>query len=90
MFISNTIKTEVVTVTPEMARKLLEQNSRNRKVSKGNYAQVLEAMTAGEWELNGEAIKSAREGTLLDGQHRCLVSAENDIPFQTLDRKSVV
>lgn len=84
MFISNTIKTEVVTVTPEMARKLLEQNTRNRKVSKGNYAQVLEAMTAGEWELNGEAIKIARDGTLLDGQHRCLVSAENDIPFQTL------
>lgn len=84
MFISNTIKTDVVTVTPEMARQLLEQNTRNRNVSKGNYSKVLEAMSAGEWELNGEAIKIARDGTLLDGQHRCLVSAENDIPFQTL------
>lgn len=84
MFISNTIKTEVVTVTPEMARQLLEQNTRNRKVSKGNYSKVLEAMSAGEWELNGEAIKIARNGQILDGQHRLMVSAENDIPFQTL------
>lgn len=84
MFISNTIKTEIVTVTPEMARQLLEQNTRNRKVSKGNYSKVLEAMTAGEWELNGEAIKIARNGQILDGQHRLMVSADNDIPFQTL------
>lgn len=84
MFISNTIKTDVVTVTPEIARKLLEQNTRNRRVSKGNYAKVLEAMSAGEWELNGEAIKIARNGQILDGQHRLLVCAENDIPFQTL------
>ncbi|WP_018296507.1 hypothetical protein [Corynebacterium lubricantis] len=84
MFISKTIKSDLVTVTPEMARKLLEQNTRNRNVSKANYSKVLEAMSAGEWELNGEAIKIARDGTLLDGQHRCLVSAENNIPFQTL------
>ena len=84
MFISNTIKTDVVTVTPEMAHKLLQQNTRNRKVSKSNYSQVLEAMSAGEWELNGEAIKVARDGQILDGQHRLMVSAENEIPFQTL------
>ena len=84
MFISNTIKTEVVTITPEMARKLLEQNTRNRKVSNANYATVYEAMTSGEWELNGEAIKIARDGKILDGQHRLLVCAENETPFQTL------
>lgn len=84
MFISNTIKTDIVTVTPEIARKLLEQNTRNRKVSKGNYATVLEAMSAGEWELNGEAIKIARNGQILDGQHRLMVCSEHEIPFQTL------
>lgn len=84
MFISNTIKTEVVTISPETARKLLEQNTRNRKVSKVNYSKVLEAMSKGEWELNGEAIKIARDGRILDGQHRLLVSAENDFTFQTL------
>lgn len=84
MFMSNTIKTEVVTISPETARELLTQNTRNRKVSKANYGKVLEAMSAGEWELNGEAIKISRDGSILDGQHRLLVCAENDLSFQTL------
>ena len=32
MFISNTIKTEVVTITPEIAKHLLGKNTRNRNV----------------------------------------------------------
>ena len=84
MYLSNTIKTEIVTITPTIARELLEQNTRNRKVSRANYGKVLEAMSAGEWELNGEAIKVARDGRILDGQHRLLVSAENDLTFTTL------
>lgn len=84
MFISNTIKTDIVTITPQLAAQLLEQNTGNRKVSKANYNRVLEAMSKGEWELNGEAIKIARDGHILDGQHRLLVAAENDLTFQTL------
>ncbi|WP_068802101.1 hypothetical protein [Corynebacterium phoceense] len=84
MFISNTIKSEIVTINPRLARELLEQNIGNRKVSKTNYGRVLEAMSNGEWELNGEAIKIARDGRILDGQHRLMVAAENDLTFQTL------
>ncbi|WP_408935957.1 hypothetical protein ACKFRL_04465 [Corynebacterium marquesiae] len=84
MFISNTIKTDIVTITPQLAAQLLEQNTGNRKVSKANYHRVLEAMSKGEWELNGEAIKIARDGRILDGQHRLMVAAENDLTFQTL------
>lgn len=84
MFISNTIKTDIVTITPQLAAQLLEQNTGNRKVSKANYNRVLEAMSKGEWELNGEAIKIARDGRILDGQHRLMVAAENDLTFQTL------
>lgn len=84
MYLSNTIKTEIVTITPAIALQLLGQNTRNRKVSKANYGKVLEAMSNGEWELNGEAIKVARDGRILDGQHRLLVSAENDLTFTTL------
>lgn len=53
-------------------------------MSKANYAKILEAMSSGEWELNGEAIKIARTGRILDGQHRLMVAAENDFTFQTL------
>ena len=84
MFISNTIKTEIVTVTPELAGDLLQQNTGNRKVSKANYGKGLEAMSSGEWVLNGEAIKIARDGRILDGQHRLMVAAENDLTFTTL------
>lgn len=84
MYISKTIKTDIITVTPDIARELLEQNTKNRRISKVNYSKVLEAMSNGEWELNGEAIKIARDGRVLDGQHRLMVAANNDLTFQTL------
>lgn len=84
MFISDSIKTEIVSVTPRIAEKLLSRNSHNRNVSPTNYNKVLEAMSKGEWELNGEAIKVASDGRILDGQHRLMVAAENDLTFKTL------
>lgn len=84
MFISDSIKTDVVTITPTIAEKLLSRNTHNRNVSRTNYNKVREAMVAGEWELNGEAIKVATNGRILDGQHRLLVSAENNLTFTTL------
>ncbi|RLV49008.1 hypothetical protein D9V37_10515 [Nocardioides mangrovicus] len=40
-------------------------------------------MIAGSWRLNGETIKIATDGTLLDGQHRCqaVVAAETTVPM---------
>lgn len=84
MFLSKTFKTDVVTVTPELARKILEQHPSNRSISNANLGRIREAMSAGEWELNGEAIKIDRDGNLIDGQHRLFVSAEYDLTFQTL------
>lgn len=84
MFISDSIKTEVTTITPQIAEKLLSRNTHNRNVSPTNYNKVMEAMTKGEWELNGEAIKIATDGKILDGQHRLLVAAENSLSFKTL------
>lgn len=84
MFISKTIKTEIVTVTPEIAGILLARNTRNRRISKPNYLRVKEAMAKGEWEFNGEAIKIAADGTILDGQHRLFVSSEIGVSFKTI------
>lgn len=84
MFISDTIKTEVITVTPRLAKQLLEQNTGNRKVSKTNLARVKTAMERNEWVLNGEAIKIAKDGRILDGQHRLHASVETDTTFDTL------
>lgn len=84
MYLSNTIKTDIITVTPDVAKNLLELNTRNRKLSSANYNKVREAMSAGEWELNGEAIKIATDGRILDGQHRLQAAANEDLTFQTL------
>jgi hypothetical protein len=84
MFISNSIKTEVVTITPRLARKLLEQNTNNRDISPGNLAKIKLIMERGEWELNGEAIKIAKNGRILDGQHRLMAAIETATTFSTL------
>lgn len=84
MFISNSIKTEPATITPEIAEKLLAQNSSNRKVSQRNLDVIKESMSRGEWVLNGEAIKIDRTGKVLDGQHRLMACLETGTTFKTL------
>lgn len=84
MFIAQSIKTEIATITPDVAEQLLARNTKNRAVSPTNLRRVKEALLAGEWELNGEAIKIAKDGTVLDGQHRLIASVETGITFQTL------
>lgn len=84
MFISDSIKTEVVTVTPERAQQLLEKNKNNRRISTKNLEKVEAIMSRGEWRLNGEAIKVSTSGRILDGQHRLMASVNTGTTFQTL------
>ena len=57
-------------ITPAAAREYLAANRSNRPISRGIVADYVRAMQAGEWLLNGEAIKFDTEGRLVDGQHR--------------------
>lgn len=57
-------------ISPSTARKYLELNRSNRPLSKRTILDYVRAMHAGEWLLNGEAIKFDRDGRLVDGQHR--------------------
>lgn len=84
MFISDTIKTDIITVTPRIAKQLLEMNTRNRKISPTNLAKVSLQMQRDEWQLNGEAIKVAKDGRILDGQHRLQAAVDTDTTFPTL------
>lgn len=84
MFISDSIKTDVVTITPRLARQLLEQNTGNRKFSPTNLAKVKTVMERGEWTLNGEAVKISKSGRILDGQHRLRAAVETETTFETL------
>lgn len=64
------ITSEIVNITPEYARMLLSKNGMNRPLNKGHVLNLANAMSRGDWQVNGESIKIAQCGTLLDGQHR--------------------
>ncbi len=61
---------EIVTVTPDLATEWLARNGHNRPLRQRAVTDYARDMDSGHWLQNGEAIKFASDGTLLDGQHR--------------------
>ncbi len=60
----------VVTVDPATASRWLDNNQINRSIRDQRVNQYARDMKAGQWELTGEPVKFAKDGRLLDGQHR--------------------
>src|SRR5262245_34900010 len=61
---------EVVEVSPALAEEWLSKNPNNRNLRRPVVDSYARDMSAGHWHLNGETIKFAANGELLDGQHR--------------------
>lgn len=74
----------VVLLTPEMATNLLEHNQHNRPVSDGHVQRIASQIVAGKWKFNGDTIKVAKTGDVLDGQHRLWAVIEAKIPVETI------
>lgn len=70
------IKHSVVMVTPDMAARWLESNTNNRNPRQSGVSRYRADMEAGRWEMAGDPIRFASDGTLLDGQHRLMALAE--------------
>lgn len=64
------IKIEVVNVTPKMAQKWLEKNSKNRAIINNSVKSFSRQMSEGKWVFNGDPIRFDDKGELIDGQHR--------------------
>jgi hypothetical protein len=79
-----TITSEIVTITPEIARSMLDQNSNNRNVKKASVEAYARAMEDGRWLLTGDAIRFDVDKKLLDGQHRLLACIRANTPFRTI------
>lgn len=62
--------TRVEKIGPEQAQFYLRKNVNNRPLSRFQVVKYATIMEQGRWQLNGEAIIIAGDGTLLDGQHR--------------------
>lgn len=59
-------------ITPKMAAQYLEKNDTNRPINEKNLNQLTMDMTRDNWHITGETIKFAKNGALLDGQHRLM------------------
>lgn len=70
---------EVVTITPALAKVLLESNDANRPVSNINLERIKRDMIKGHWHFNGEPIIVSADGHLNDGQHRLLAIAQTGV-----------
>lgn len=76
--------TSVETITPQMAKDILERNINNRSPKWGKVHQYALDITAGRWKVNGESIKFSPSGRLLDGQNRMWAVVEADQPIETV------
>lgn len=64
------MKTELIFVTPKMARDWLKKNEANRPLRPGVVERLHSAFERGEWKVTHQGIAFAASGRLLDGQHR--------------------
>ena len=75
---------EKITLTPEMAVNLLEANQRNRPIRDGHVKRIANQIRGGKWQFNGDTIKVAEGGNVLDGQHRLWACIEAKTPIDTI------
>lgn len=75
---------EIVTITPAIATEWLGHNTHNRVIRNGRIEELVGAILRGEWYMNGDSIRFALDGSLLDGQHRLWAVVLSEKPIETL------
>lgn len=83
------MQAEVMKITPLMAKEALSRNTVNRRISDSRVSMYADDMRRGEWQLNGEAIVFAEDGTLINGQHRLAAIVRSGCTVQMLVVKGV-
>lgn len=75
---------EVIKVGPDLAAELLDGNVANRPLSMVRVDNLAAAMLRGEWKFNGDAIRIAASGRLLDGQHRLNAIVKSGVEIECI------
>lgn len=75
--------TEVVSISPEIAERLLERNDCNRSTNERQIAAIAKDIANGLWQVNGETIIVSRDGQLNDGQNRLYAVIRAGITIET-------
>lgn len=63
-------KVDLIMITPEIAEKLLNFNSKNRPIKDNTVKFYLTQMQSDQWIFNGEPLQFNSKGELINGQHR--------------------
>jgi hypothetical protein len=82
--ITSGITVEHKIITPDEARNLLEYNTHNRNHRPKSVAAYMRDMESGKWRFNGDAIRRAKDGTILDGAHRLMACSQSNIPIEAI------
>lgn len=81
----DTTRFKVVEITPDMARKWLENNNpHNRNVYERVVLSYARDMATGNWVVNNQGIGFDSNGNLVDGQHRLYACIRANRPFKSL------
>lgn len=78
------ITTELVTITPQLAKEMMARNGPNRPIKPSVVSRIASDIKKGHWKLTGETIKFNINGELMDGQNRLRAVIETGEPIQTL------
>lgn len=77
------MKAEITTITPEIAKRILKNNDRNRRLRPATINAIARDMAEGRWKVNGESI-ILNGRTLIDGQHRLEACILADVSFKSV------
>lgn len=80
----NQVRVEQRLVSPALASQILQANTSNRPIRVATVMRYLRDMQSNNWQCNGETIKIASDGTLLDGQHRLTAVAKLGRPVEMM------
>lgn len=78
------MKTEILEITPEIARQMMSQNSKNRPINGKRVDDLARELSSGRFVFNGDTVRVDEDGILLDGQHRLAACIKTGISFQAV------
>jgi len=80
------IQTHLVTITPQIAEKLLEMSDKRhqRTINQQHVIFLAREMSKGNFSFNGDSIRQDQDGNIIDGQHRLAACVSSGIQFNTL------
>lgn len=78
------IRTEIQTITPELAHEYLTKNTRNRNISRVVVKKIKDDIEHDRWELTHQGVAFYESGELADGQTRLTAIEECGKPVDML------